>query len=85
MEPHMPHMHLRSFLIYQTAEGWFWNWPHLKRAVGPFPTLPSAIANLQSVMGLEAMRHDPRTGPCPTCGFQIKEMGQAKPMVIEED
>lgn len=29
--------------------------------------------------------HDPTTGPCPTCGFQVKQMGRAKPIVIEED
>jgi ssDNA-binding Zn-finger/Zn-ribbon topoisomerase 1 len=31
-------------------------------------------------------RHDPRTGPCPSCGFHIKHMGRGKPgRFIEDD
>lgn len=74
---------IRTFTVYQTLDGWFWDWPHMKRSVGPFQTLPEVLADLQHVMGIE--RHDPTTGPCPTCGFQIKQMGPAKAMVIEED
>ena len=51
----------------------------LHRAFGPqiFVEARAAIEAFQS------QKHDPTTGPCPTCGFQIVEK-EARPLILDD-
>lgn len=55
---------------------------HYERVLAGEVPLTIAQANEQL---MPVAKHDPRTGPCPTCGFVIRDIGRLPALPIDSE